>query len=443
MNKKEILIIFFLIILLHAMMGYRSVSKTIDYNNIYRNKQYQPPPQLQFASSSSSSNYYVNPIIPNVSNDIIEALMKSRHPIHHSYENNLVDANDLFMKLKQQQKAQVYKSNKEPEEGKIHGRIIPFFWHIPGNGGGTISRLLGECLGLTIASSSSIHYNYKFDESEELTIHRYDNSIVVNVDLGTKEGIERASRLGVLQNDIISQNGLTNVHVVISPQVFEIPEILFENIVGVNGTLIQGSMFTMFRHPIEREVSYFSHLKRITSDEAIRKFEFVDWIRSHYFVDNVMVRALVNKLEKNHEVTFDDLLNAKEIIRRKCVIGLLEEKSQSWQRFRHVYEHYFVKSQSSSSSRKDIHNHKNIISTPDCENKLLSYDWPNRNDHRTFVDHDFHLRGKADEEHMFNNVGFDGISFDVYNEVKDLHEFDLILFEFAKYLYRDQGSFFE
>ncbi len=415
------------------MMGYRTVSKSID-------KQYQPP-------SPSSFNYYANPLIPNVSNEIIEALMKSRHTIHHSYENNLVDANDLFIKLKQQQEARGYKSNKEPEEAKnVHSRIIPFFWHIPGNGGGTISSLLGECLGLTIASSSSIHYNYKFDESEELTIHRYENSIVVNVELGTKEGIERASRLGVLQNDIISKNGelQKQTNVVMSPQVFWIPNILFENSVGVNGTMIQGSMFTIFRHPIEREISYFSHLKRVTSDETIRKFEFVDWIRSQYFVDNVMVRALVNKLEKNHEVTFDDLLNAKEILRRKCVIGLLEEKSQSWQRFRHVYDHYFVKSQNSNSSRKDVHNHENFMSTSDCENKLLSYDWPNKNDHRTFVDHDFHLRGNADEEHiMFNNAGFDGISFDVYNEVKVLHEFDLILFEFAKYLYRDQGSFFE
>ena len=419
-------------------MGYHSISRSIETSNHNDN----------IPSYSATVPYYYSsishPLLQNIPNELKEVLIKSRPSISSVYENNVIDINDVLA-------MNANRSKFEKDEEKQN--IYPLFWHIPRSGGGTISNLLGECLGLTLASSSSLYtsrrntfyQNIFEDDSELLRNEWYEKSVFVNVNLDTKEGIERASKLGIFEN--------IHADVMISPLIHDIPTMLFEDHTqtAINGTKIQASLFTMLRHPIEREISYFNNVKHSISvgdggvgimDEAIRRFEFIDWLHSVHFIDNFMVRRLVNKMEGSYKVTIDDLLSAKEVLRRKFLIGLLEEKAQSWDRIKSTYKIYW------DHGHKDVNNMRTILMpTHDCENKLLSYNWPNRNQRQPLMDHDKYLRETTHDKEGKRNIDHYGwetvIDTNTYDKIRDLNEYDLMLYEYAKYLFKEQGSYFK
>ena len=187
----------------------------------------------------------------------------------------------------------------------------------------------------------------------------------------------------------------------------------------IDGTKPRASMFAMFRRPIEREISYFFHMKRHSDVEVIHAFELPDWLQSDYYVGNIMTRTLVNKLNPNDQLTLDDLKAAKEILRQKCIVGLLEKKAESWERFKYAYRMFWDKGSGNKAGRAPI--------PLNCESELWSYNWPNKN-HYNIYSHSTQL----------GSVHAETIAV-----LTDSNQYDLNLYEYARYLFKDQSKFFK
>jgi hypothetical protein len=147
---------------------------------------------------------------------------------------------------------------------------------------------------------------------------------VVNVDVSTHQGIMDASRRGFLGDaeqaelDFISTSEFQFAYTMLySPN-------------------HRARMFAMFRHPIERQVSKFFYLRKATWEptynERWQKMSLTEWASRERGENNWMVRKLVGK-DPTAELTPDDLTLAKEIIRTKFLIGLLDRYRESIHRF--------------------------------------------------------------------------------------------------------------
>lgn len=148
-----------------------------------------------------------------------------------------------------------------------------------------------------------------------------DGRKYVNVDVTTMEGIARASRLN------FASSGLADV--IFTPLLRESAELLLD------GAKHKGRMFAVFRSPVDRIVSLFYYLQQATWEPTFNKeyasMTIDEYARSPLCESNWMVRSLVNKMEGPLE-PFDFAI-AKEVIRQKCIIGLLDEMDETIRRF--------------------------------------------------------------------------------------------------------------
>jgi len=81
----------------------------------------------------------------------------------------------------------------------------------------------------------------------------------------------------------------------------------------------------------------------------------------------------------------------------------------------------------------DLHG-MNDASRDECEQKLLFWGWCNRNPHRPYVNHDFGSGGTG-----FNTNVDRVVDRKFYEQVEILNKWDMILYEYAKYLFWQQG----
>lgn len=156
----------------------------------------------------------------------------------------------------------------------------PIFWHIPRSGGRMIIDLMSRC------------YSIKY-------------SVVVGDNLDdARTTLQDPNHEGVLVSSFVHET----MYLLDSDH--------------------YARMFTFLRHPIERAASvYENHHK---SHDQISKMSFEEYAKSKYAENNWMVRYLSGKT--SGEVTNDHLSVAKEVLRRKFVIGLLDKKEESAKR---------------------------------------------------------------------------------------------------------------
>ncbi len=156
---------------------------------------------------------------------------------------------------------------------------------------------------------------------------KYGNFL--NVDPSTPLGIEHASELGLIPSRMAD--------VVITPHLFMSTK-LFD-------AKHQGRLFTFFRHPIDRLVSLYYFL-RVPEQGEVGEIASAAVASSSSGVrdannmtleefassctDNWHVRMLTNCL--SGPVTIAHLDIAKEVVRTKFLIGLLEKKTESLRR---------------------------------------------------------------------------------------------------------------
>ena len=196
---------------------------------------------------------------------------------------------------------------------------IPFLWGLPFVGGSTIEIALGSCLGLVQASGIKdgfgdegidVGVDVKAYDRDHLTTVMYMGRQYLNVDLSTAEGISRAISMG------LGSSGIADV--AYAPHLHE-GSMLFS-------TSNRGRLAVVMLHPVDREFARFRFLRRwdhgkLMKEEDRKGMSYAEFANSEYVFDNWMTRTLVHK-GKDHVLTAEDMYTAKEILRRKAVIGL-------------------------------------------------------------------------------------------------------------------------
>ena len=276
--------------------------------------------------------------------------------------------------------ANVFEEPYDPEKNKL------YLWTIPRCGSTSIRRIASHCLGLTMASDAG-----KGDAmGDSLQVVEGNGMKYVNVDMSNPDGISRAKELGVggwKQVDMVSSSYLYDGAGVFDPD-------------------HKGYMIAMFRHPIERAVSLFYNLKsnKAYAEQMVTLSTVEQYSRSSLVENNWMTRFLSNSL--SGELTPEHEAIAKEVLRTKCIIGLLQEKAESMRRLEKLFD---VSNNAEKSQRRY-----------DCQEKLWYWDWPGKNRH------DPVLEGS-----------------EAWNRLYEQNSFDIRLYEYARELFKAQAKLFE
>ena len=213
----------------------------------------------------------------------------------------------------------------------------------------------------------------------------------VNVDTSSQQGIQRAKKLN------LASSGLADV--VISPLLHEAASLFTPT--------RRGRMFTIIRHPIERAVSLFYFIQDTqwkhpnTRNDQFADITIEDFYKGGFAENNWMTRFLTNELTKG-ELTEDDLNVAKEVLKRKCLIGLLEEKGETFERI----EKYFGWKPKNSSEQE-------------CLEKKLEWAWPMKHRHYSVEE-----------------------GTDAWYYISAQNKYDMQLYQYAKELFQHQEDLF-
>jgi hypothetical protein len=194
------------------------------------------------------------------------------------------------------------------------------------------------------------------------------------------------------------------------------------------GTEYKGILFAIFRDPIERTVSFFYHKQQekesVHYDPSMEIYSIVDWVNSPSYITNFMTRTLVGKVDNSIPLTEFDLDVAKEILRRKCVVGLLDEKADSMKRFERLFgwnadvyhDSLSLLHGEAAASRAKAERWKNqIVNDEECQDRLLHYNWLNKHRHPALHE---------------GSVG--------YKVVQSKNTLDLELYSYARQLFEEQ-----
>lgn len=145
-------------------------------------------------------------------------------------------------------------------------------------------------------------------------------ALYVNVDVSNPPGIHRASSMG------LAPSGLADV--IVTPWFVPAASELFSEMPH------RGRMFALFRHPVDRAVSKFYYLQSATWEPSYHEewndMTLVEYA-SHHAEHDWMVHVLAGKTKG--PATEEDLEVAKEVLRRKCLVGMVDRMEESVDRF--------------------------------------------------------------------------------------------------------------
>mmetsp|Transcript_23794 Transcript_23794/g.35296 ORF Transcript_23794/g.35296 Transcript_23794/m.35296 type:complete len:215 (-) Transcript_23794:66-710(-) len=170
----------------------------------------------------------------------------------------------------------------------------------------------------------------------------------------------------------------------------------------------KGKIFTMFRHPVDRMVSMFYFLQdNVWKAEGTYNKELAEITIENFFLKNMgennwHVRFLTNQLTKPY-VDEDDFKLAKEVLRRKVLVGLVSEKDASFDRFSRQF----------GWVAKDG-------GAMECQKRRLQWDWSLRHPHEVEV-----LEGNR-----------------LWSLISGQNQYDMKLYEYAQYLFEEQQQMF-
>lgn len=190
---------------------------------------------------------------------------------------------------------------------------VPFFWHIPRCGGSTIKNIMGECFGLVSACEVGVREGHENDE--DLDIIDYKGAKYVNVDTSNLEGIKRAKQMNLIGSTV------ARPEVVVSSYLLEIAQEIYDED-------HKGKSFVLFRHPIERAVSMYHHHLNLGN---IPDITLEDYAKGQGIENNWMVRYVTGRLEG--DLPKEALEHAKVILKKKFLVGFLDDLQESMERF--------------------------------------------------------------------------------------------------------------
>ena len=163
----------------------------------------------------------------------------------------------------------------------------------------------------------------------------------VNIDTHSVEGIQHAKEIG------FPESGLAEV--IITTFVHEV------NDLGSFSHMLR--FFTVLRHPIERAISMFYYIQvadwEATYHPELQNMTIEEYALSNRAEDNWMTRMLANN--PTDELEDEDLAIAKEVLRRKFIIGLIDKMEESMDRFERFFRwSYRVNPENQEACREQL-----------------------------------------------------------------------------------------
>jgi len=190
---------------------------------------------------------------------------------------------------------------------------ITFYWHVPRSAGSTMKAIMGECFSLVSACEVGVRDGHANDP--ELDVIEIDGSKYINVDTSSIDGIDRASLLNLVTSTI------TRPDVIVSSYLNPVSEKLYDED-------HQGRAFVLLRHPIERVTSMYYYSLETGS---IADVSMEDYAKGAGIENNWLTRYLTGQLEG--ELPREALEKAKTILKKKFLIGFVDDLTESLQRF--------------------------------------------------------------------------------------------------------------
>ena len=299
--------------------------------------------------SNSDNNHIVDSLMPRSDVDMMHRQLRADSVANLTISSNLISqSHDRSLQFADiQLERTTYKIPHVLEQNLLDLPIapmleggskgLPIFWHVLKSGGTTIKLMYAQCYHLVEACETGVlidaEQKQQFPPPDEgntqlgnqmRIVTEEDGRRYVNVDVTTPEGIKKASQLG------FSSSNLADV--IFTPLLTESAQSLLD------GDTHKGRMFALFRHPVERLVSIFYYLQGATWEPTYNpiyaQWTIDDYAQSEYCESNWMVRALLDKM--TGPLSGEDIMVAKEVLRRKCIVGLMHRMEDSIVRF-HSY----------------------------------------------------------------------------------------------------------
>lgn len=198
----------------------------------------------------------------------------------------------------------------------------PYFWDVHFSGESIAEAIFSNCHNLVLAAEFGLRQpDYTEDKLAQFIL---DGSRYVNVELNTKEGILRASNLGLARSHLAD--------VIISPYLHNMASSVFTK-------QNPARMFTLFRHPVDRALAMYHYLQKASWDPVyspeVKNMTIVEFAKSRYIENNWMTRFIVGKTKG--KLTHSDMLLAKKIVKFKVLVGLYDELETSMARFQRYF----------------------------------------------------------------------------------------------------------
>lgn len=196
---------------------------------------------------------------------------------------------------------------------------VPFFWDIHFAGETLAESVFSKCHFLIQACEHGLKQPNFNDEKLEV-FEMANGALYVNVDTYSNSGIQRAKELGLAEKKVADVTISPYIHLFVS---------------NIFSSQYKGRMFALIRDPIERAISMYKYLPKASWDPMynpnLNHMTLEEYAQSSSIENNWMTRFLLNK--PGGRLKLNDMLDAKEILRTKCLVGLFEDIGPSLARF--------------------------------------------------------------------------------------------------------------
>jgi len=221
-------------------------------------------------------------------------------------------------------------------------RDIPLFWHVHKSGGSSMKHIF-TCLK-KVQTRRMNDPNICTDKEPNLRVCHLPfgtenlGSRVINADISSIDGIQRAMELDITTDGKIynlpnctSANCVEEEFIVDTSRIYDALKIFTPK--------RRARLFMLWRHPVERALSKYFYIKVATWERnykpQVANMSPIEYAQSNLCYNNWITRRLVNKMEG--DLTSEDLEFAKEILKHKTLILLLEDMQGAVERLRYFF----------------------------------------------------------------------------------------------------------